>query len=100
MKDKNNIVKKLNLNTDILTSIKNGLKYNLNNFKLINSRKIKELNPNYIILKNIESEFYFIINKNDAFYVDNCKYYSYRIKIKDIFYGTKYEINKFINDNK
>nr|BAR34012.1 hypothetical protein [uncultured Mediterranean phage uvMED] len=98
--DKNNIVKKLNLNNDILSAIDSGLKYNLNNFKLINSRKIKELNSNYLILKNIESNCFFIVDKNNAFYIDDCEYYTYRIKIKDVFFGSQYDLNKFINDNK
>jgi len=97
MLDKNNIIKNFNLNDEILNAINNGLKYNLNNFEFVNSRKIKQLNKNYIILHNIESDCFFIVDKNNAFYIDKFKYYAYRIKLKEVFYGSKYEINKYIN---
>ena len=98
--DKNNITSYLNISPKINSALEEGMKYNLNNFKLIKSKKIKELNQDYLVLLNTESDTYFIININDAFYIDNCKYYSYRIKLKDIFMGSKYEVNKFIDENK
>ena len=98
--DTNKIIEHLNLYDDIKNAIDSGLKYNLNNFKFVNSRIVKKLNKNYIILHNMESDMYFIVDINNSFYVDQYKYYAYRIKLKNVYFGNKYDVNKFINDNK
>ena len=48
----------------------------------------------------IFESLFFVIDINNAFYIDNFKYYAYRIKLKDLFIGSKYDLNKWINENK
>ena len=98
MNDKNKILYKFNLNEDFINGIKEGLEYNFSNWKFVNSRNVKKLNKNYMILQNLETELFYIVDKN-SLYVDDCKYYAYRIKFDEIYFGTKYQVDKFIHDN-
>ena len=98
--DKNNIVNSLNLSPEIKEALNKGMKYYLNNFRIVKSKKIKELNKNYLVLQNTENNTYFVIDLNNSFYVDSCKYYSFRIKLKELWFGSRYELMKLINENK
>ena len=59
-------------------------------------KKYNELNPSKQLgLVKYNDYCYGIYNTNDKYRIDN-RYMAYRLKIKEVYFGSKYEINKYL----